>query len=114
MGWEINLQKEAAVLSMNIQYHEQTETKLKQPNLFAVVLHNDDYTPMDFVVEIIVKIFNKSSVEAAKIMMEVHEKGKSVVDVYIYDVAMTKKLNVQTISKDRGFPLKVTVEEAIL
>jgi ATP-dependent Clp protease adaptor protein ClpS len=88
------------------------KTGLKKPKLFKVILHNDDYTTMDFVVEVIISIFNKPVTEATKIMLDVHKKGKGIVGVYTYDIATTKSSAVAILAEERNYPLKATVEEA--
>jgi len=91
---------------------ERTETVTAVPKMFAVILHNDDYTTMDFVVEMLVRIFRKDTRAAAEMMMQVHEQGSCVVGVYSFDIAMTKKLQAALMAEKRGFPLKITVSEA--
>ncbi|MDR1542689.1 MAG: ATP-dependent Clp protease adaptor ClpS [Clostridiales bacterium] len=86
--------------------------KLKEPKMYAVIMHNDDVTTMDFVVEVLQKVFNKSPHESAVIMMSVHRGGKGVAGVYTYDLAVTKKRQADLMSRQRRFPLKLTVEEA--
>ena len=86
--------------------------EVKRPSMYSVILHNDDYTPMDFVVQILVGIFDKDQNEATALMLEVHQKGKSIVGEYVYDIAMTKKLQADAISDQSNYPLKITVEEA--
>lgn len=88
-----------------------TDLELKKPHMFAIYLHNDDYTTMDFVVEILVKIFHKNNQEASSIMMAVHENGQSIVDIYTYDIAVTKKMQTDQMAAEKGFPLKITVDE---
>ena len=88
------------------------KTKLKRPNLYKVILHNDDYTTMDFVVEILVTVFNKPVLEANKIMMDIHKKGKGIVGVYTYDIALTKTTLTEAIARERQYPLKTSIEEA--
>lgn len=96
---------------MSEQVSVKNRTKLSKPKAFAVVIHNDEITTMDFVVRILNKVFNKSLDEANTLMMEVHEKGKGVAGVYVLDIALTKKNQVDIMSLDNNFPLKVTVEE---
>lgn len=86
--------------------------KLDEPKLYKVILHNDDYTPMHFVVDILMTIFNKSAAEATKIMLEVHKKGAGICGVYTYDVAVTKVLQVNQEAKQNQFPLKCSCEIA--
>ena len=89
------------------------QIKVRKPKVYAVIMHNDDYTAMDFVVEILVKIFHKAQVEASEIMMSIHEKGKGVAGIYTYDIAMTKKLQTETFANEKGYPLKITLDETI-
>jgi ATP-dependent Clp protease adaptor protein ClpS len=79
--------------------------------MYKVFLLNDDYTSMDFVVEVIVKIFHKPVPEATRIMMDVHHKGKGMVGVYSYDIAITKVTQVEQSAREKGFPLKAEIEE---
>ena len=89
-----------------------TTTEVKEPSMFAVYIHNDDITTQDFVVEILVRIFDKSSVEAVKLMLAVHNEGRGLAGIYTYDIAYTKKHQADAMSRERGFPLKLTLEEA--
>ncbi len=90
-----------------------TGQKAKTPNHFQVVIHNDDITTMDFVVHVLCSIFHKPAEEAANIMMLVHNSGKGIAGVYVYDIAMTKKMQTERIAREKGFPLKLTLEEAM-
>jgi ATP-dependent Clp protease adaptor protein ClpS len=89
---------------------EDTHTELKEPDMYRVILHNDHYTTMDFVVEVLVKVFHKSIMDATRIMLDVHKKGKGIVGNYTYDIAVTKVGQVRQMAKDREFPLKCTIE----
>jgi ATP-dependent Clp protease adaptor protein ClpS len=89
----------------------QTE-KLKEPGEFRVILLNDNYTTMDFVVEVIVKVFHKSEGDAARIMMDVHRKGRGIVAVYPWDIAQTKVEQVHFLAKEHQYPLRCVVEPA--
>ncbi len=86
--------------------------KIKKPKLYKVVLYNDDYTTMEFVVDILVVIFNKAITEATLIMLEVHKKGKGICGVYTYDIAVTKSNQVRRYATLNEFPLKCEIEEA--
>jgi ATP-dependent Clp protease adaptor protein ClpS len=86
------------------------KSKLEQPPMFQVVLLNDDYTPMDFVVEILEQYFYKSREEATRIMMHVHTRGKGVCGVYTRDIAETKRLQVLEHARSQKHPLKAEVE----
>ena len=90
---------------------ESTETDYKEPELYKVVLLNDHYTTMDFVVEILMLVFNKSSEEAVNIMLNIHRKGIGLCGVYTYEVSETKVETVHAIAREQGFPLKCTMEK---
>ena len=81
------------------------------PRMYKVLMHNDDYTPMDFVIEVLESIFHKSGQEAEEIMWTVHEKGKAVCGIYVKDIAQTKVQQVRQKAKMSGFPLLTTIEE---
>ena len=84
---------------------------LKKPNMFAVLLINDDYTPMEFVIYILQSIFRKSYEEAKTIMLEVHNKGKGVCGVYSLDIAETKANQVIEFSRINQHPLECKVQK---
>ncbi len=84
--------------------------KIKEPNLYNVIMYNDDFTPMDFVVNILEKIFNKDEIEAERIMYEVHEKGRGLAGIYPYDIAKTKMDYAMSLAEKHGFPFKLTIE----
>lgn len=86
--------------------------KIKEPPMYKVILSNDDYTTMDFVVMVLMAIFHKSRSEAQKIMMSVHRQGKGLCGVYPFDVAETKVKQVELIAEKHKFPLKCSMEEA--
>jgi ATP-dependent Clp protease adaptor protein ClpS len=90
---------------------ERIEPALKEPKLYRVVLLNDDYTTMDFVVEILEGIFHKQPAEAFRIMMQVHTQGRGVCGVYTYEVAETKVAAVHDLAKEQGFPLRASIED---
>jgi len=85
--------------------------ELEEPQMFKVILHNDDYTSMDFVVEILTSVFHKSRTDAEKIMFQIHEFGKSVCGVYSFEIAQTKSRQVKQRAKQNEFPLLATIEE---
>ena len=91
---------------------QKDKVKIKKPKNYKVIMHNDDYTTMEFVIEILVKIFNKSVIEAEKIMLDVHKKGRGVAGIYSYDIAITKVATAMSMAKSEGFPFKLTIEEA--
>ena len=88
-----------------------TEQEIREPKMYRVILHNDDYTTMDFVVEILISIFHKPAADATRIMIDVHKKGKGVCGVYPYDIAATRILRVHQLARKREFPLKCSMEE---
>lgn len=89
----------------------QDVTKIDEPKTYKVLLHNDDYTTMEFVVLILEDIFNKTTAEAHEIMMKVHENGVGICGIYCYEVAETKAQKVEMMAKNEGHPLKITIEE---
>lgn len=91
---------------------EGLDEQLREPAMYNVVLHNDHYTTMEFVVSVLRSIFHKPIIEATKIMMDVHKKGKGVVGLYTYDIAATKVAQVRQRAKEYEYPLKCTVEKA--
>lgn len=97
----------------SVKYRTDNDIYLKKPKLYAVTMHNDDYTTMDFVVDILIKIFHKTHEQAANIMLSVHNNGKGIAGVYTLDIAMTKKLQTEQSAKEKNFPLKITLEEAM-
>jgi len=85
--------------------------ELEEPQMFKVLLHNDDYTSMDFVVEVLTGIFHKSHAQAEQIMLQIHEKGKAICGVYSFEIAQTKAQQVKQKAKQNEFPLLATIEE---
>ena len=86
--------------------------RLKKPSLFNVVLINDDYTPMEFVVEVLESVFGMARNNATRVMLEVHTKGKGLCGVYTYEIAETKVAQVTTIAQQQQHPLLCTMEES--
>ena len=91
---------------------EDVREELKEPDMWRVVLLNDDYTPRDFVVEILVSIFHKQPIEATKIMLDVHNKGRGMVGIYPLDIARTKVARLTQLAREREYPLKSILERA--
>jgi ATP-dependent Clp protease adaptor protein ClpS len=91
---------------------ERTKRKTKRPRLYRVILHNDDYTTMEFVIEVLESIFLKSPAEAFRIMLHVHTRGHGECGAYPYDVAETKVGQVHDLAKEQGYPLRASMEEA--
>ncbi len=89
-----------------------TSIRLQEPKKYNVIMHNDDFTTMEFVVEVLEDIFHKTSEEAETLMLAVHKGGKAVVGCYPYDIAASKVNAALSRAKAAGFPFKVTMEEA--
>jgi len=91
----------------------QTEESVepREPEEYRVILLNDDFTTMEFVVSVLMTVFHKSLPEATKIMVDVHRKGKGIVGEYSYDIAATKINQVHGLARQMGFPLKCTMEK---
>ena len=90
---------------------EKTRDEVAEPRMYKVLLHNDDYTTMEFVVEILMFVFNKSEEESARIMLNVHRKGTGICGIYTYEIAETKVNTVLALAKEKDFPLKCTMEK---
>jgi ATP-dependent Clp protease adaptor protein ClpS len=88
----------------------ETRDEIDEPSMYKVILHNDDYTTMEFVVEILMLVFKKTPEEAVKIMLNVHQKGIGICGVYPFEVSETKVKTVDALAKENGFPLKCTME----
>jgi ATP-dependent Clp protease adaptor protein ClpS len=86
-------------------------SKSARPPRFKVILYNDDYTPMEFVVQVLEKVFGKSPSGATQIMLQIHRGGMGVAGVYVLEVAETKSATVQRMAEDRGYPLRCGVEK---
>ena len=91
---------------------EEARPRLKEPPLYRVVLINDDFTPMDFVVEVLESIFGMERTRATQVMLEVHTKGKGICGVYNFEIAETKVAQVMGIAKQHQHPLLCTMEES--
>lgn len=89
----------------------ETEKKIERPSLFKVLLHNDDYTTKEFVVQVLEYVFHKDNTEAVQIMLHVHRTGIGVAGVYTYEVAETKVKTVEGLARQYEFPLKCSIEE---
>ena len=88
----------------------ETEKKVTEPPMYKVLLHNDDYTTKEFVVEILMVIFNKSIEEAIQLMWHVHKNGVGLIDIFTFQVAETKIKQTTAMAKEYGYPLKTTME----
>ena len=90
---------------------EETKPRLKRPPLYRVVLLNDDYTPMEFVVQVLQSIFGMDRSTATRIMLEVHTRGKGICGVYTFEIAETKVAQVVSLAEQHQHPLLCTMEE---
>jgi ATP-dependent Clp protease adaptor protein ClpS len=99
-------------MGTSFEYAVRKKTRFKEPSNFKVILLNDDYTSMDFVVEVIVGVFHKGAEEAEALMLDVHNKGRAVVGVYTKDIAETKIVEVGRLAAENDFPLKCIMEKA--
>lgn len=86
------------------------EHAVKEPRKSMVIMHNDNYTTMDFVVQVLIEVFNKNIQDARKIMMTIHEKGRGVCGVYPMEIAETKIAVVHGRAREAGFPLRCSLE----
>lgn len=84
--------------------------EVKEPGKFNVIFLNDDYTPMEFVVQILMSVFHHSKDSSARIMMEVHEKGKGVAGTYSYEIAEQKSAETEAWARNKSYPLKTVIE----
>ncbi len=91
---------------------ERQRGKTKEPALYNVILLNDDYTPMQFVVDVLESVFQRSPAEAYRIMMQVHVNGRGVAGIYPWEVAETKVDALMTQARGAGHPLQATIENA--
>jgi ATP-dependent Clp protease adaptor protein ClpS len=89
-----------------------TDREIKEPPMYKVLLHNDDYTTMDFVVQVLMLVFHKSVEQATEIMLNVHKRGIGVCGLFPYEVAETKVETVTRLARANGHPLKCTMEKA--
>ena len=90
----------------------ESEPKLKQPPMFRVLLLNDDYTPMEFVVDVLERFFALNRADATRIMLEVHTRGQGVCGIFTYQIAETKVAQVTSYAREHQHPLMCTLEEA--
>ena len=89
---------------------EEKRTRLAKTPLFRVILHNDDYTTMEFVIEILEGVFERSPAEAYRIMMHVHQQGRGIAGLYPFEIAETKVATVHREAREHGFPLRASLE----
>lgn len=88
-----------------------TRRKVARPPRFKVLLYNDDFTPMEFVVGLLERIFRKSPAQATELMLQIHRSGLGVAGVYVLEIAETKVTTVHRLAEERGYPLRAGVEK---
>lgn len=89
---------------------ERSRVSLRYPSKYRVIMHNDDFTTMEFVIKVLKVVFMKESAEAEALMMAVHRKGNACVGIYSYDIAQSKCQRALQMAHDEGFPFKLTIE----
>ena len=94
------------------QERTRTQRRVQEPPQYRVLLHNDDYTTMDFVIQILTAVFNRSIEDATRIMLNVHRNGIGICGVYAYEIAETKVEIVEVLARSSDFPLKCSMEKA--
>lgn len=94
---------------MTVQSDTLTKIKIKEPELYDVVLFNDDVTPMDFVTGLLTEIFNKSKQDAINLMLNIHHNGSAVAGTYIFEIAEQKGVDATTVARDNGYPLLIKI-----
>ena len=95
----------------NIEEELDTRLALDEPKQYKVLLHNDDYTSMEFVIEVLMHVFHKNLADSEKIMLEIHQVGQGTCGIYTHEIAETKVHQVKQLAKTNGFPLLATMEE---
>lgn len=98
-------------MSKQLQEATRTVTELKYPERFNVVIVNDDYTPMEFVIQLLIEIFNKSTDQAKEIMLSVHNNGKGTAGTYGLEIAEQKQQESTVVARHHGHPLKILLEK---
>ena len=98
-------------MSNEIEVELEDDIDLQEPKKYKVFLLNDDFSTMDFVIDVLVRVFRKSVEEASTIMMNIHNKGKELCGTYTYEIATTKVAQVKSMAREKGFPLKAIMEE---
>lgn len=96
---------------IDIQIEDKIKIELQPPKMWKVVFLNDDHTPMEFVIDLLINIFKHDEAKSRDITLEIHETGAAVVGVYTYEIAENKGVECSRISQENGFPLQIRVEE---
>lgn len=90
-----------------------SKTKVSKPQMYDVVMHNDDITTMEFVVDVLCRVFYKSAENATQLMLDVHTKGAAIVGTYTYDIALSKTYRATEMARAEGFPFRMTIEPSM-
>ena len=98
-------------MSSEIEIELDDDIDLQEPKKYKVFLLNDDFSTMDFVIDVLVRVFRKTVDEASIIMLNIHNNGKDLCGVYTYEIASTKVAQVKSMAREKGFPLKAMMEE---
>ena len=98
-------------MSNEIEVELEDDIDLQEPKKYKVFLLNDDFSTMDFVIDVLVRVFRKTVDEASIIMLNIHNNGKDLCGVYTYEIASTKVAQVKSMAREKGFPLKAMMEE---
>lgn len=98
-------------MSNGIEIELNDELDIKEPKKYKVFLLNDDFSTMDFVIDVLVKVFRKTLDESSVIMLNIHNNGKEICGTYTYEIALTKVAQVKSMAREQGFPLKAIMEE---
>ena len=95
---------------MDVQIDEKIKQKIAEPNLYKVIMLNDDATPMDFVIDVLVQIFKHSETTARDLTTKIHEEGSAIVGVYTFEIAEQKGVEVLLSARNQGYPLEIKLE----
>jgi ATP-dependent Clp protease adaptor protein ClpS len=98
-------------LASELEIELDSELEVSEPKKYKVILLNDDYSTMDFVIDILTNIFRKTESQSTQIMLNIHNKGKDICGIYTHEIASTKVLQVKSLAREKGFPLKAIMEE---
>lgn len=93
------------------QLREREKSNIREPQRYKVIIYNDDFTTMEFVVMILMQVFFKTEEDANTLMLQVHHSDKAVVGIYSYDIAVSKARKATNMAREKGYPLRLTVEE---
>ncbi len=102
--------KETIMAKEQSQLRERQRIDIREPRRYKVIIYNDDFTTMEFVVKILREVFLKREAEAEALMLQVHHSDKAVVGIYTYDIAVSKARKATTMAREQGYPLRLTVE----